>query len=149
MRHSSFTKNDNIQYYKVLNDNGFLTAASNHLSEISASLTAGEVAYAVINGNAPTWQIISSLDNLYKAEGVSRNFVSAIKLALPIVVERDGIDYIPILLKDTYDGSPDYSIVLGDFYFAIGERELALKYWNNAASTYPKEIQNREKLFLR
>ena len=146
---TDFSKNDNIQYYKVLNDNELFTAASKHLSEISSSLTAGEIAYAVINGNAPTWQIISSLDNLYKVEGVSKDFVRAIKLALPIVVERDGIDYISILLKDTYDGSADYSIVLGDFYYAIGESELALNYWSNAAPKDPKEIHNREKLLLR
>lgn len=145
----TFNKSDNIQYYKVLNDNELFTAASKHLSEISGTLSPGEVAFAVINGNAPTWQILSSLDNLYTKEGVSKDFVSAIKLALPIVVSRDGIDYIPILLKDTYDGSADYSIVLGDFYYAIGEDELAIKYWSNAAPIYPKEIAEREKLISR
>lgn len=143
------SKTDNIQYYKVLNDNELYTAASKHLSDLMNQLTPGEAAFAVINGNAPTWQIISSLDNLYAKEGVSKDFVSAIKLALPIVAKSDGLDYIPILLKDTYDGSADYSIVLGDFYYSVGEDELAIKYWNNAAPIYPKVIQEREKLILR
>lgn len=149
MELTDFSKSDNIQYYKVLNDNELFTAASKHLSEISQFLSVGEVAFAVINGNAPTWQILSSLDNLYAKEGVSKDFVTAIKLALPIVVRRDGLDYIPILLNDTYDGSADYSIVLGDFYYSVGEDELAIKYWSNAAPIYPEEIQEREKLLSR
>lgn len=146
---SELSKADNIQYYKILNDNSLFTAASKHLAEISPQLTPGEAVFAVINGNAPTWQILSSLDNLYSIEGVSKDFVSAIKLALPIVVSRDGLEYIPILLKDTYDGSADYSIVLGDFYYAVGDNASAIKYWSNAAPIYPDLIREREKLVLR
>lgn len=148
MESYKFNKADSVQYYKILNQIELYTAASKYLSEIRSSFTTAEVAFAVINADAQSWQILAAMEDLYKEEGVSENFLSAAKLAFPMMTKKEGLSSVELFISKTYNKEADYALLLGDFYFSIRDKDKALNYWSDAFKEYPNIVEERSKLIF-
>lgn len=140
------TKEDSIQIYKVLNDNKLYTKANTFLNEIYTSLSTLEYVFCMINGGASVDRIISGIEELYAEEGVSDNLLSVLRLLLPKLVEDGNYSTIESFLVRTFNGDPDYGVIIGDFYYDIKNLDKMNYYWNFALSSYPEAIQTRLKI---
>ncbi len=137
------SKEDSIQYYKVLIDNGLYTRATVFLRTLDSILNKAEFAFCLINGNAPIWQITYALDNLYSEEGCSTAFLSGVRAMISSLDPKTESNSVSIFLDRTFDGNSQYAIIIGDFYYSIKQYDKMRYYWNLAKEDYPEAIDVR------
>ena len=139
----SMDKEDLIQFYKVLMDNGLYTEANIFLEELSGKLTKVEYAFCLINGNAPIWQIINSIAEIYNSEGCSQNYLSAVRLAISKAESEIELESMELYLEQAFDGNTQFALIIGDFFYNLGNRKKMEYYWNLAKKDFPEAVDTR------
>ena len=137
------TKEGMMQYYKLLNDNGRFTEAETFLSSVSSSLSDNEAFFTIINGNAQSIKLVTTLDEVFNREGLSSNFINLVSLSIPTLIVRGDEDYILPLINRTYSFNPHYALVIGDLYFSLNDYDMAEKYWREASSEFSDGVAER------
>lgn len=140
---NSLTKDDSIQYYKLLMDSSQQDRANQLLENIYPTLTSSEYTFCLINGCAPTWQVLDSLRNLYKESGSSDVFLQLVRFAILKLDRETDLRMMQEFLEETFDGNTEYAIILGDFFYDANNSDKTRFYWNIAQSDYPEAIDVR------
>lgn len=136
-------KQNAIKYYQELVISGDVNAAEEFFQTISGSLSASEIAMMNIVSEAPSGKILSSLESLYSSEGLSSGFIEAMKLAIPLFINRhDGIMLCELAgYGDASD--PAYALSLGDLMYSINDMEMARRFWLDASEAFPMQTDFR------
>lgn len=130
-------KQNAIKYYQELVSSGDMNAAEEFFQSIAGSLSVNEVAMMNIVSEAPSGKILSSLESLYGSEGLSKSFIDAMKLAIPLFINRgDGMMLFDLAVHGDGD-DPAYALSLGDLMYSIDETEMARRFWSDAGEAYP------------
>ena len=139
----ALNSSDKIQLFKVLNDLNLIDEASALINDLKQSLPLFDYCFALINGNATSMQILESLEMLWSEEGVSSNFLSFADKAFSIFAAREYRTKTQTFIDKTFDGNPQYALIIGDFYQKICNKEKALEYWDYSKSDFPNAYKNR------
>lgn len=145
-RDDSLSKDDYIQFFKVLIDNGLYTKANTLLEEITLKLTKTEYSFCLINGGAPVWQIIKGLEDLYNAEGSSSNYLSNVRLAISKAQTKIELETIAEYLESAFDGNTQLALIIGDLFFNLSSNEKMEYYWDIAKKDYPDAVDVRRRI---
>lgn len=140
---NAMNSSDKTQFFKILNALGKIDEASLLISDLKESLPVYDYCFALINGNATSMLILESLVMLYKQEGISNSFLSIAEKALTIFSNREYRTKPQAFIEETFDGNAQYSLIIGDFFYRISDKEKALYYWNFAKDMYPNAYKTR------
>ena len=134
---------DYLLYYRALYSNNLFERARDFYYAIENSLSPYEKAVINIRSNADSNLIVSSLEALYSFSGLDSSFISLMKRAIRMFIQR-GDQAMLLDLIGYGDGSdPSYEILIGDLMFSLGKLDSAASYWLKAASSYPRQAELR------
>lgn len=135
---------DKIQFFKLLVSLEKTEEASVILMELKEGLSLYDYCFAMINGGASSDDIFNGMRELYEREGVSKNFLAVADKAFIIFSNRQyfTVDLENFILGSS-NGNPQYGLIIGDYHLALGNKDMAVKYWNYAEDTYPNAYETR------
>ena len=136
-------KQNAIKYYQELVSSGDMNAAEEFFQSIAGSLSVNEIAMMNIISEAPSGKILSSLESLYGSQGLSAAFMDAMKLAIPLFINRGDGMMLYDLAGHGDGGDPAYALSLGDLMYSINEPELARRFWSDAGEAFPVQTDLR------
>lgn len=137
------TKDDSIQYYKILNDNKLYSDANEYLNELYIKLSEGEYLFCLINGGAELDQILEALYTSHLNSGTSEAFLASVRMLLPKIKTDMEIEKVSNFFSKTFDGNTKLALIIGDFYFDHGNKEKMKEYWSIAEKDYPEAVSVR------
>lgn len=137
------TKDDSIQYYKVLNDNRLYSNANDYLNELYMMLSDSEYLFCLINGGAELDIILEALNTINLNSGTSESFLTSIRMLLTKIDEPEEVVKLSRFFDKTFDGNTKYALIIGDFYFDHNNSAKMLYYWDIAKKDFPEAVKVR------
>ncbi|MBQ0071211.1 MAG: hypothetical protein KBS81_05050 [Spirochaetales bacterium] len=134
---------DKVQYYRVLLKNNQMDTARSLIDELHGILTPYEYAYAVVTNKYPTQTMLDATLEVYRDEGITTRFLTLTKEILTIGTDRLHDKMLEAFIDETFDGSPQYALILGDFYYDNGYKNKALSYWAYIKDLFPTAYATR------
>lgn len=137
------SKNNKIVSYQRLVRQGEKEEADRLYLELKNLLTTYEETLMHITAENDSERIVNSLFSLYEEKGLSEDFISAMKLAIPLFINRnEGSSLMPLVNKGNL-GDDSYSMLIGDLMYSLGNTSMARFYWKQASDSFPDEIEIR------
>ena len=134
---------DYLPYYSALVSSDNIERADDFFEAISPTLSEYDKAFFAISAERDSDRIVASLESLYAFSGLDNSFISIMEKAIPLLIKRGDAAMLLNLISYGSGDSPEYSLYIGDVYFALGDIKEASTYWLKAMEAYPVQSDIR------
>ncbi len=134
---------DYLPYYSALVSSDNMEMADDFFEAISPTLSEYDKTFFTISAERDSDRIVTSLESLYAFSGLDNSFISMMEKAIPLLIKRGDAAMLLNLISYGSGDSPEYSLYIGDVYFALGDMKEASAYWLKAMEAYPVQSDIR------
>lgn len=140
---SQLSKQDKIMMFQRLSRSGATEEADELYAELKNLLNPFEEAIMDIIAETDSTRILYSLESLYSVSGLSGDFIRAMKLAIPLFINRGESSLLLPLVEKGNLGDTSYMLLIGDLMYSMNNRLMAKFYWSQCMQDFPIQANLR------
>ena len=142
--HPGVLLRDQLVYYSVLMKNDLQDEASSLYNVFREEISGRQAAVITLNARSSSTLIVSNLESWLSEEGRSEDFDNTVKTACSLLVSRnEGSLILNLALSIWRESDNVLSILIGDIYAQMGQREKARSYYSLAYRALPDIVEQR------